>query len=542
MGTYNLKSDILRCQNCYSIRKMTINPGVPQSFVNSECKCDVSNITLKQILEELNKGIPYKIICKICKKEDKNSSFCSNCNHTYCSLCIKDHTKHKYIPISKIDYYCILHQKELFCSYCYDCSVNFCKKCIQEKKHLNHSCCELNKLMMNKNDRNYLKEKFRLAENKLEFGTQFANAFIKKLKKEEDKNAVLNAEKCNLAQNKNILELINFFIYFYDNSKYKNYNIIYNFTENINLNVNKFKITGNNVSLEDAYGQIIKFFNEDFIIIRNENSDNQKEAKNERRDSSKRNKSIWDIDENEIEISGTMNFNSINLKLNENNDKNDLCIYNEKMNNNSSGKKLLNSSNTEKKKKKNAINKSEENNINDNVENIYYRPRSHAIFIPTKIIQKQIEEANQNELKEDINCEREEELEAININQENEEKDIEKGKQTIKEKLIKKVIEEKVKEEKLKEEKLKEEKTIKEIKDEDEEKKEEKEKEECIEENKVNEDKIKIKDFYIINKENAYKYAKFIGINKFRNKTRSIINKMMINGYKNSKFYNINLI
>ena len=107
--------------------------------------------------------------------------------------------------------------------------------------------------------------------------------------------------------------------------------------------------------MEDAYGQIIKFFNEDFIIIRNENSDNQKEAKNERRDSSKRNKSIWDIDENEIEISGTMNFNSINLKLNENNDKNDLCIYNEKMNNNSSRKKLLNSSKKKKKKKKNAI-------------------------------------------------------------------------------------------------------------------------------------------------------------------------------------------
>ena len=35
------------------------------------------------------------------------------------------------------------------------------------------------------------------------------------------------------------------------------------------------------------------------------------------------------------------------------------------------------------------------------------------------------------------------------------------------------------------------------------------------------------------------KYGKFIGINNYKNKTNSIVNKMMINGFRKSKIYNI---
>ena len=533
MGNYNLKSSILRCQNCFSIRKMTINPGFPQTFVNSECKCDVSNIPLKQFLEELGKGIHFKIICKICKKEDKNSSYCHNCNHIYCPSCLKDHKKHKYISISKVDYYCIFHQKDLFCSYCYECSMNICKKCICENKHLNHNCKEFSKLMMNKNERNFLKEKFRLAESKLDFGTQFVNAFVKKLKKEDNKNIILNAEKNNLAQNKNILELIKFFIYFYDNSKYKNYNIIYNFTANINLNVNKFKFSENNISLDEAYEEILKFLKEDFIIIRNEKMNYEKK-------NSKQTKALWDFDDNEIEtrqtVIGTMAFEKFGLKLNENGEKNELNSYNEKMHKNSSRLKLLNSVSEENKReenRKNVINKIEKIKKPDLDENTYNRPRSHAIFIPTKLINKQMQETNQEGLKEVKHDENK--IEPININQEKGEKS-EKEQRNEKEKLEILENENKIKEEEKLDEKI--------------EKKEAEQKTKKNEEKvQVNKEKIsltkkqnRIKKNNIFKKENKYEYAKFIGINRYKSKTRSIINKMMINGYKNSKVYTINPI
>ena len=540
MGNYNIKSSILRCQNCCSIRKMTINPGFPQTFVNSECRCDISNIPLKQFLEELNKGTQFKMICKNCKKDDKNPSYCSNCNHIYCSSCLRDHKNHKYILVSKVDYYCIFHQKELFCCYCNDCSVNYCKKCIQEKKHLNHSCCEFSKLIMSKNDRNYLKEKFRLAESKLDFGTQFVSAFVKKLKKEEDKKIILNAEKNNLSQNKSILELINFFIYFYDNSKYKNYNIIYNFTENINLNVNKFKFSENNISLDEAFEEILKFFKEDFIIIRGDKMNEEKE----RRDS-KKIKTLWDIDENDIEtkqtVIGTIAFDQIGLKLSENYDKNELSSYNEKMNKNNARVKLLSSiteENQREEKRKNISNKFEKVNKQDKGENIYYRPRSHAIFIPPKITTKQIEGNKQEDLIK-VTDENKKKLHPIEIKQEKGEKEerFEKEKIEIQGKENQISKKEKAIQKKLKlESELKEEKKFF-----DEEKEENNQIKEEKMINSLKKKQNKIKEDNVIKKQNEYKYARFVGINRYKNKAGSIINKMMINGYKNLKIYNANI-
>ena len=404
MGNYNLKSSILRCQNCSAIRKMTIIPGIPNTFVNCECKCDTSKILIQNFLSELKKGAHYKFICIICKKEDKSSYYCHECNHLYCSSCIKEHKKHKYISVSKVDYYCVFHPKELFCSYCNDCSSNFCKRCIKEDKHKNHKISHFNELIKKKNSRNYLKEKIKLAENKLDFNTQFINAFVKKLKNEEEKNIIINAEKKNTSQNKDILELINFFIFCFENSKYKNYNIIYNFIENINLNVNKFKFSEKNVSIDYAYPKVLDYFNKDFIIIRNENIDNEKERKN-----MARNRSIWDIDENTIEVRqtmiGTMAFDSLGLNIKDNLDKNEMNYNNEKVNIKSNRQQLMNSINImnfrDDNIRNNNNNKNEDNEDNGNEDkndNTYYRPRSHVFYIPTKDIQKKIKEKKRDSL------------------------------------------------------------------------------------------------------------------------------------------------
>ena len=80
-----------------------------------------------------------------------------------------------------------------------------------------------------------MKDKFDLVQEKMTFNTKFVNSIIKKLKNKNDINDLINLEKLNTNQNKLIIELIKFFEYLYDNSKLKNYNIIHNFKENIDL-------------------------------------------------------------------------------------------------------------------------------------------------------------------------------------------------------------------------------------------------------------------------------------------------------------------
>ena len=69
--------------------------------------------------------------------------------------------------------------------------------------------------------------------------------------------------------------------------------------------------------------------------------------------------------------------------------------------------------------------------------------------------------------------------------------------------------------------------------------KKEEEKTKEIDENKI-ENKVEI----LCEKKIEYKeskYAKFLSINKFRNKPNSIINLMMINGFQKKKVFEINL-
>ena len=510
MGNFNLKINVLRCENCYSIRRITIDPNVPHSFINLECKCNTSRKNLQNFLNELRKGIQLKIICNNCKKEDKNSSYCNNCNHIYCSKCIGSHKKHVFIPLSKLDYYCVFHQNDLYCAYCYDCSLNLCKKCIKDKKHANHNCKEFKKLLLSKNDRNYLKEKLGLAQNKLDFNTQFVNAFIKRIKNEENKTQIINAERKNLSQNNDILELINFFMYVYDNSKNKNFSIIHNLIENINLNVNKFKLITNNITIESAYQQLLSYFNNDFIVVKNDGNWDEKN-----RDEIKRNKSIWEIDddcviESRQTVIGANAFDVIMSYTEFPQPQNSEVFKIPKLNTNKNNisKKSVNEYKIQNYK---------ESKDDDEEQVIKNRPRSHAFFVPASVCQKKIKENNhlhgeKKELKK-------EEDKSQEIREENEEI---KEKENIKEN--REITEEKVEAENIK------------LNQEEREEKEEKENEKEKENIKAKQE-IKIRETYVDkeNKNKSFKYAKFVGINRYRNKTNSIVNKMMINSFKNSK-------
>ena len=488
MGNYNLKSGVYRCQNCYSILKISISPSLPESSLILECKCSLSNITIKNFLSELTKASKSKIFCFECStKEEKKLLFCYDCNHIYCSKCInKKHNKHKFITLMKLDYYCIFHQKETFCAFCRECEINLCKKCLEGKKHLNHDIIEFNKIMMNKTERNFLKDKLNLAQEKISFNTNFVQAFCKKMKNKNEKEKIIKLEKDNKAQNKNIIEVIQFFAYFYDNSRFKNYNIIHNFVENVNLNVNKFKFSDSNIKMENSVNEIIKYLNEDFIVVNNIYIYNEENEIKNTNSNKQQQDPMWDLD-NEIMTRPTMkNINNFDLNFyDDKNDNNDDLELNNKIN---KEKNKYNDNFIDEgiKKKINKINNNKVNIKND--KNDYKRPRGKAIFIPSKIIEQKIKDKNEKE--DEDGPELEEKNEEIK-HQEKENK-----------------IEEEIK---------------------------------SKEENKVEEEiegKEKIKNDENINDN---KYKNFFSINRFRNQYNSAINLMMVNGYRKRKIYKIEI-
>ena len=392
MGNYNLKSGVFRCENCFSIYKIKIIPCLPESDVILQCKCISTQKTVKNFLLELNKGTKYKIECFQCKKlEDKNALYCNDCNHIYCIKCIKNHQKHKYIILNKKDFYCVFHQKENFCAFCKDCDINLCQKCLEGKKHLNHDKIYFSKIIMNKTERNFLNDKFNLAQEKIIFNTELIHVFVKKIKNKGDINELINLEKENTNQNKLIIELIKFLEYLYDNSRFKNYNIIHNFIENVNLNVNKFKFNEDKVKKENAIEKIIKYLKEDFILIKDdENVSKTDLEKNEVLDD------MWDIgDGNEImtkkTMYGTINFN---IDLDEDNNINDNEEKLDKNEKNKNMNKINDINNIKKENKK--INKK---NLDDN--DIYGRKRRKAFFVPSKIVEQKLKEKEEIKTKEE---------------------------------------------------------------------------------------------------------------------------------------------
>ena len=246
---------------------------------------------------------------------------------------------------------------------------------------------------MNKTERNFLNDKFNLAQEKIMFNTEFIFSFAKKIKNKNDINInkLINLEKENTNQNRLIIELIKFFEYLYDNSKFKNYNIIHNFIENVNLNVNKFKFIEDKVKVENAMEKIVKYLNEDFILIKSEkninNTDIEKIGDLD---------DMWDLgDGNEIMTKKTMfGTNNFNINLDEEININDNEEKLEKTDKNKNINKINKIANIKQENKK--INKK---NFDDN--DIYGRTRRKAFFIPSKIVEQKLKEKEEIKIKEE---------------------------------------------------------------------------------------------------------------------------------------------
>ena len=274
MGNFDIKSKSLRCEKCFSIRRITIEPKYPFSELQLECRCGGSRISIHHYLSELGKGEIFRIKCHKCRREEKSNIYCYDCKCIYCTKCLKDHNiqyaknNHKLISPKKFDFYCVDHQNELYSSYCFNCEKNICNICIQENKHLNHRVASYKSLCLSKSGKEKFNDGLRLIKLKLEYNSKVSNLILKKTKSEKTRNKIGASLENNIRENKAIMHILKFLIHIFNNTKNKNYNIIYNFVENINFNVRRLKFA-KNTNLEEDTKSLINYLNSDLILYEN---------------------------------------------------------------------------------------------------------------------------------------------------------------------------------------------------------------------------------------------------------------------------------
>ena len=134
-----IKSKNIICPECKENIKMDIIDYKVNLF---ECKNGhkIENILLDEF-EETQKIDLYNIICDICKKNNKSTSYnnifykCLTCNNNICPLCKSNHNnEHKIINYDDKYYICDRHN-ENYISYCEQCKINLCTLCEGHKNH-----------------------------------------------------------------------------------------------------------------------------------------------------------------------------------------------------------------------------------------------------------------------------------------------------------------------------------------------------------------------------------------------------------------------
>ena len=174
-----------------------------------------------------------KIICGICKENNKSESFnksffiCNSCNTNLCTICNSKHDKtHKIINYEQKDYICINHNK-FFISYCEDCNKDMCILC--ESEHNNHKIISYGKIIP---DIEKLKNKNKELDNVINKTKNNINEIINKLYK------IINNLDLYHQVNKRIYED------FINNIEYNNIN------HNLLYNINEFNKNNENIIKE----------------------------------------------------------------------------------------------------------------------------------------------------------------------------------------------------------------------------------------------------------------------------------------------------
>ena len=265
---------------------------------------------MNDYLKDLKKKEKFVIKCAKCQTEDpKEPKYCYQCKKLYCVKCCDYHSQlsnlvsdnnegnkdddvnkligHKVIEIDKVDFYCILHQKEKFIGFCTKCLLNYCSKCEEEKLHQNHEVKLFAPLLIDKKKKELIKEGKKLSQNKIDYNHKVSKKIRKKIKNDENKKQIETLSKENEKINETILELFDFLYDIYEKTKHKNYSIIYNVNNNINFNSDKLKFEKGKHEEEDAI-HLIEYLKTDFIL---HNEETMKKAEQRKQEEAKKQKS-----------------------------------------------------------------------------------------------------------------------------------------------------------------------------------------------------------------------------------------------------------
>ena len=172
----------------------------------------LNNILLNEYEKTQNINLS-KIICDICKINNKNNNeifICFNCKINLCPDCkIKHDKEHKIINYNEKNYICDKHY-EKYTKYCSECKLNICIEC--EKEHKSHKGIYYGEIFPDNNNNNELRKYI----DKLKYEIK---DIIKKLE-----NIIDSMEIYYKISDRNI------------NNKIKNYENLTNLNELINYN------------------------------------------------------------------------------------------------------------------------------------------------------------------------------------------------------------------------------------------------------------------------------------------------------------------
>ena len=333
----SIDSQILRCQKCFMVKQIIIEPNYPQTTISSECHCGIVRQTIVSFIKELQKGELYVVKCSFCKKQTKDTLYCTGCRRTYCKTCNKAHnfkiktkTPHKLIDSYKYDFYCSTHHEELLNAYCKTCCINMCQKCISEKLHKGHRFVKFSKISLTQKDEDNLVNNIKNYADKIEGNVKRTNELYNLHTDEEVKEELKDVCTATVVDNKSILALVKYFQNIYHAINPKNYAIIYNVIENIKFNPQPMPPDCDS-SLEEKTLDFVEYLKRDFVLFKRFNAP---KAKNPPSQSSiKSNKPLDNKDNtnaNKNNINNTSNNNKkkegTNQNLKNNNKKDEANI------------------------------------------------------------------------------------------------------------------------------------------------------------------------------------------------------------------------
>ena len=306
MGGLEVRNKFLRCPTCLEIKRLTIKPEYPSSKIKMNCRCSEKETDLYEYLKELRKKEDFIIKCAKCQTEDpKEPKYCYQCQKIYCAKCCDFHSQlsnlvsddktenkddvlkligHKVIGIDKVDFHCILHQNEKFIGFCKKCLLNYCPKCEEEKLHKDHEVILFSSLLIDKKKKELIKEGKKFSKVKIEYNHSVCKKIRKKIKNAENKKTIETLSKESEKINERLLEFFEILYDIYEETKHKNYSIIFNVVNNTNFNVERLKFEKNKHEEEDAV-TLIEYLKKDFIFHTEESLKKSKEKeKNEKKE------------------------------------------------------------------------------------------------------------------------------------------------------------------------------------------------------------------------------------------------------------------